>query len=33
MFVGVKVSELGMEGSMKKEEVYEVVKKMMGWEF
>lgn len=33
MFVGVKVSELGMEGSVKNEEVFEVVKKMMGWEF
>lgn len=33
MFVGVKVSESGMEGSVKNEEVFEAVKKMMGREF
>lgn len=33
MSAGVKVSEPGMEGSVKKEEVYEAAKKMMGREF
>lgn len=33
MSAGVKVSEPGMEGSMKKEEVFEAAKKMMGREF
>lgn len=33
MSAGVKVSEPGMEGSVKKEEVFEAAKKMMGREF
>lgn len=33
MSAGVKVSEPGMEGSVKNEEVFEAAKKMMGREF